>query len=156
MDAATGKRMGVLKLVISESSRSHIFRVLVLLSAQVRIEAAGGFVSLPPEPGLSSRVWLDPAMTQVGLAMARSLGDQAVKLVGVVAEPEVTEHIIQVSHPRKSPLHMAKDSRAWLLLRHYETCDVHLRPSVDEMSSCDKRKLVPNARQVAYAINCAN
>eukprot|EP00752_Nemacystus_decipiens_P010104 g9005.t1 len=62
---------------------------------QARIEAAGGFVSPPPEPGLSSRVWLDAAMTQVGLAMARSIGDNAVKSIGVVAEPEVTTHTIE-------------------------------------------------------------
>ncbi|CAB1096392.1 unnamed protein product [Ectocarpus sp. CCAP 1310/34] len=61
---------------------------------QARIEAAGGFVSPPPEPGLSSRVWLDAAMTQIGLAMARSIGDHAVKSIGVVAEPEVTTHTI--------------------------------------------------------------
>ena len=63
---------------------------------QARIEAAGGFVSPPPEPGLSSRVWLDAAMTQIGLAMARSIGDHAVKSIGVVAEPEITTHTIIV------------------------------------------------------------
>jgi hypothetical protein len=128
-----------------------------------RIVRAGGFVSPPPEPGLSARVWLDPDFTQVrlrmrkmmmmslrmrmriwrmmmmmtmmmvmidyeeeeedhgchvvpiwrhlpvgpgrssrlpcrahqpqvGLAMARSIGDHAVKGVGVIAEPEVMEH----------------------------------------------------------------
>lgn len=59
---------------------------------QDRIEAAGGFVSPPPEPGLSARVWLDPEYTQIGLAMGRSIGDHAVKPVGVIAEPEVTSH----------------------------------------------------------------
>eukprot|EP00611_Tribonema_gayanum_P027397 TRINITY_DN6756_c0_g1_i1.p1 TRINITY_DN6756_c0_g1~~TRINITY_DN6756_c0_g1_i1.p1 ORF type:complete len:471 (+),score=133.79 TRINITY_DN6756_c0_g1_i1:2160-3572(+) len=61
---------------------------------QQRIEAAGGFVSPPPEPGLSARVWLDREMTQIGLAMARSIGDHAVKGIGVIAEPEVTEHFL--------------------------------------------------------------
>jgi hypothetical protein len=37
-------------------------------------------------------VWLDPDFTQVGLAMARSIGDRAVKGVGVIAEPEVLMH----------------------------------------------------------------
>ncbi|CAM9104447.1 unnamed protein product [Phaeothamnion confervicola] len=55
-----------------------------------RIINSGGFVSPPPEPGLSARVWLDREMTQIGLAMARSLGDHAVKPIGVIAEPEVT------------------------------------------------------------------
>jgi serine/threonine protein phosphatase PrpC len=56
---------------------------------QERIEKTGGFVSPPPKPGFSARVWSDPAMTQVGLAMARSIGDQAAKKVGVIADPEV-------------------------------------------------------------------
>ena len=59
---------------------------------QERIEGAGGFVSPPPEPGLSARVWLDPEYTQIGLAMARSIGDHAVKPVGVIADPVVTSH----------------------------------------------------------------
>jgi protein phosphatase 2C family protein 2/3 len=59
---------------------------------QSRIESMGGFVSPPPEPGLSARVWLDVGCTQIGLAMSRSLGDHAVKQVGVIAEPVVTQH----------------------------------------------------------------
>ncbi|KAL3799275.1 hypothetical protein HJC23_013000 [Cyclotella cryptica] len=57
-----------------------------------RIISAGGYVSPSPEPGLSARVWLDPEHTQIGLAMARSIGDHAVKKVGVIAEPVVTIH----------------------------------------------------------------
>jgi len=59
-----------------------------------RILQSGGFVSPPPEPGLSARVWLDPTHTQIGLAMARSIGDHAVKGVGVIAEPVVSVHEI--------------------------------------------------------------
>jgi len=59
-----------------------------------RIEASGGFVSDPPGEGLSARVWLDRNMTRVGLAMARSIGDNAVKKVGVIAEPEVRTHVV--------------------------------------------------------------
>lgn len=59
---------------------------------QERIEKMGGFVSPPPEEGLSARVWLDARFTQIGLAMARSLGDHAVKPVGVIAEPVVSHH----------------------------------------------------------------
>ena len=59
-----------------------------------RIEKCGGFVSPPPEEGLSSRVWLDAGFSQIGLAMARSIGDYAVKTVGVIAEPVVTKHDI--------------------------------------------------------------
>ena len=73
-----------------------------------RIVKAGGFVSPPPEPGLSARVWLDAEFTQVGLAMARSIGDHAVKGVGVIAEPEVLVHDFTVS--------MSKQSKAYLYL----------------------------------------
>lgn len=61
---------------------------------QARIESMGGFVSPPPEPGLSARVWLDVDCTQIGLAMARSIGDHAVKSIGVIADPVVTFHDI--------------------------------------------------------------
>lgn len=49
-----------------------------------RIEAMGGFVSDPEESGASARVWLDATQTMVGLAMARSIGDLAVKRVSPV------------------------------------------------------------------------
>ena len=57
-----------------------------------RIEEWGGFVMDPPEVGLSARVYLDPEYTMIGLAMARSIGDYAVKEVGVIAEPDVEEY----------------------------------------------------------------
>ena len=57
-----------------------------------RILSMGGYVSLPPAPGLSARVWLDPHCTQIGLAMSRSIGDHAVSPAGVIAEPVVTTH----------------------------------------------------------------
>ena len=59
-----------------------------------RILRSGGYVSMPPAPGLSARVWLDENCTQIGLAMARSIGDHAVSAVGVIAEPVVTTHEI--------------------------------------------------------------
>jgi len=61
---------------------------------QRRIAQAGGYVSPSPGPGLSARVWLDQSYTQIGLAMARSLGDHAVSPVGVIADPIVTTHEI--------------------------------------------------------------
>lgn len=57
-----------------------------------RIEACGGFVGSPDEEGLSSRVYLDKECTKVGIAVARSIGDFIVKDVGVVSDPDVTEH----------------------------------------------------------------
>lgn len=55
-----------------------------------RIISMGGYVSKPPSPGLSARVWLDAQHTQIGLAMARSIGDHAIASAGVIAEPVVT------------------------------------------------------------------
>lgn len=57
-----------------------------------RIVEMGGYVTASPQPGLSARVWLDKDCTQIGLAMARSLGDHAVADVGVIADPVVTEY----------------------------------------------------------------
>ena len=65
---------------------------------RARIEAWGGFVSPPPEEGMSARVWLDKDMTMIGLAMARSIGDYAVKAVGVIPEPEVNQYDIGENH----------------------------------------------------------
>jgi len=59
-----------------------------------RIERNGGYVS-PKFDGLSARVWLDPDFSQIGLAMSRSLGDHALKTVGVISEPVVTKHDLQ-------------------------------------------------------------
>ncbi len=56
-----------------------------------RITEWGGFVRPAPEPGLSARVYLDENFTMIGLAMARSLGDFAVKSIGVIAEPEIMQ-----------------------------------------------------------------
>jgi len=60
-----------------------------------RIEEWGGYVMDPPEQGLSARVYLDPEFTMIGLAMARSIGDYAVKEVGVIPEPDVIEYEIK-------------------------------------------------------------
>ena len=40
-------------------------------------------------------MWLDAECTQVGLAMARSLGDHAVGTVGVIAQPVISTHCVQ-------------------------------------------------------------
>ena len=39
-------------------------------------------------------MWLDKEWTQIGLAMARSIGDYAVKSAGVIAEPVVSSHTL--------------------------------------------------------------
>lgn len=58
-------------------------------------------MSPPPEPGLSARVWLDASHTQIGLAMARSIGDHAVKGVGVIADPVVRVHDLKINGKEK-------------------------------------------------------
>jgi protein phosphatase 2C family protein 2/3 len=85
-----------------------------------RIYAAGGYVSLPPAPGLSARVWLDPHCTQIGLAMARSIGDHAVSAVGVIAEPVVTKHKIA---PNDEFLILASDG-VWEFISSQEAVDI--------------------------------
>lgn len=85
-----------------------------------RIEAAGGFVSPPPEVGLSARVWLDSGFSQIGLAMGRSLGDYAVKTVGVIAEPVVTKHEI---HPDDEFMIIATDG-VWEFLSSDDAVDI--------------------------------
>ena len=56
-----------------------------------RVIKSGGFVTLPHEEGLPARIWLDKECTQIGLAMSRSIGDHALKSVGVISDPEVNE-----------------------------------------------------------------
>ena len=85
-----------------------------------RIEAAGGFVSPPPEVGLSARVWLDSGFSQIGLAMGRSLGDYAVKTVGVIAEPVVTKHELQ---PNDEFMIIATDG-VWEFLSSDDAVDI--------------------------------
>uniref|UniRef100_A0A7R9ZIN9 PPM-type phosphatase domain-containing protein n=1 Tax=Craspedostauros australis TaxID=1486917 RepID=A0A7R9ZIN9_9STRA len=80
----------------------------------------GGFVSPPPEPGLSARVWLDSTCTQIGLAMARSIGDHAVKPIGVIAEPVVTQHKI---HPDDEFMILATDG-VWEFISSEEAVKV--------------------------------
>ena len=60
-----------------------------------RIRKAGGYVSPPEEEwGGPARVWMDDRMQLPGLAMGRSIGDHLVKSVGVIATPEVKQHVI--------------------------------------------------------------
>jgi serine/threonine protein phosphatase PrpC len=85
-----------------------------------RIVKAGGFVSDPPEEGLSARVWLDRKCTQVGLAMGRSIGDNAVKRIGVIAEPEVRTHEVS---DRDDFLIMATDG-VWEFIPNEEAIEL--------------------------------
>ena len=85
----------VTSLVALPLSRDHNPNAVV---ERERIVRAGGFVSEPPEPGLSARVWADAELTEFGLAMSRSLGDfdlhDALGGEGVIAEPEVAEYAL--------------------------------------------------------------
>jgi serine/threonine protein phosphatase PrpC len=56
-----------------------------------RIIQAGGFITIPQkdQKGMPARIWLDKNCSQIGLAMSRSVGDHALKGVGVIADPAV-------------------------------------------------------------------
>mmetsp|Transcript_2522 Transcript_2522/g.2484 ORF Transcript_2522/g.2484 Transcript_2522/m.2484 type:complete len:516 (-) Transcript_2522:142-1689(-) len=85
-----------------------------------RITSWGGFVSPVPEPGLSARVWLDPEYTMIGLAMARSIGDYAVKNVGVIPIPEIIRYEF---HPSDKFIIMASDG-VWEFISSQEAVDI--------------------------------
>lgn len=87
-----------------------------------RIVGRGGFVSPPPEPGLSARVWLDADFTQVGLAMARSIGDYAVKGVGVIAEPEVMMH--ELREGGRDRFLLSASDGVWEFISSQEAVDI--------------------------------
>jgi len=59
-----------------------------------RVIQSGAFVTLPEAEGLPARIWLDEQCSQIGLAMSRSIGDHALKDVGVISQPVVKEYII--------------------------------------------------------------
>lgn len=105
---------------------------------QERIEGMGGYVSQPPEEGLSARVWLDSNHSQIGLAMSRSLGDHAVKSVGVIAKPVVSRHQLQ---PNDEFMIIATDG-VWEFLTSQEAVDIVARDlyasSNGKSSSADK------------------
>lgn len=94
---------------------------------QARIERHGGFVSPPPEEGLSARVWLDSDQTQVGLAMSRSIGDHAVKTVGVIADPVVSEHDVL---PNDEFIILGSDG-IWEFLSSQDAVNIVLQNFVD-------------------------
>jgi serine/threonine protein phosphatase PrpC len=57
-----------------------------------RILNSGGYITVPQDPELPARIWLDEKCSQIGLAMSRSIGDHALKHVGVIAEPVVKDY----------------------------------------------------------------
>jgi len=85
-----------------------------------RIVRMGGFVCPPQEEGLSARVYLDPNFTMIGLAMGRSIGDHAVKSVGVIADPEVLEFDVD---PEDQFMIMASDG-VWEFISSQEAVDI--------------------------------
>lgn len=86
-----------------------------------RIKEWGGFIRPPAEAGLSARVYLDEAFTMIGLAMARSIGDFAVKSVGVVPEPEVKTFELQ--HGEDEFVILASDG-VWEFISSQEAVDI--------------------------------
>mmetsp|Transcript_16267 Transcript_16267/g.30779 ORF Transcript_16267/g.30779 Transcript_16267/m.30779 type:complete len:593 (-) Transcript_16267:1113-2891(-) len=59
-----------------------------------RILSSGGFITVPEDSELPARVWLDDKCSKIGLAMSRSIGDHALKHVGVIAEPVVNSYAL--------------------------------------------------------------
>ncbi len=110
-----------------------------------RILAMGGYISPPPEPGLSARVWLDAAMTRAGLAMARSIGDFAVKSVGVIAEPDILEYDIA---PEDRFIILASDG-VWEFLSSQDAVDI-----VQEKIGRYNNKLRRNTDTTLVQVDC--
>ena len=71
-----------------------------------RILKAGGFVTPPQGEGLPSRIWLDEQCTQIGLAMSRSIGDHALKGVGVIVDPVVRDYELTENDQVLANLHL--------------------------------------------------
>jgi serine/threonine protein phosphatase PrpC len=86
-----------------------------------RIIDWGGFIRPAAEPGLSARVYLDEAFTMIGLAMARSIGDFAVKSVGVIPEPEVK--IFELEKDVDEFMILASDG-VWEFISSQEAVDI--------------------------------
>jgi serine/threonine protein phosphatase PrpC len=121
---------------------------------QRRIEAAGGFVAPPADVGLSARVYLDPNFTRIGLAMSRSIGDYAVKTVGVIPEPENFTYDVQENYRF---MILASDG-VWEFISSQEAVNIVLEelrkepPSTDDASV--EKTLVMKACQVRFCVDC--
>lgn len=107
---------------------------------QQRITKWGGYVCPAPEPGLSARVYLDPEFTMIGLAMSRSIGDHAVKSVGVIAEPEITTFELQ---PSDEFMIMASDG-VWEFITSQEAVDI-VRKHIDKGNDVACQVLIETA-----------
>lgn len=79
---------GKSKLVAIDWSKDHNVKDEV---ERLRVIQSGGFITMPQEEGLPARVWIDEKCSQIGLAMSRSIGDHALKHVGVISEPKVNQ-----------------------------------------------------------------
>jgi len=114
-----------------------------------RILSRGGYVSPPPEEGLSARVWLDPSFTQIGLAMARSVGDHAVKTVGVIAKPEVK--IYDIDTENDEFVIIATDG-VWEFISSQEAVDIVQKHFVNKKEeSCCASKACQDLIETAAA-----
>lgn len=114
-----------------------------------RILSMGGYISPPPEEGLSARVWLDSNFTQIGLAMARSIGDHAVKSIGVIAEPEVKIHDIDTE---KDEFVIIATDGVWEFISSQEAVDIVQKHFVSkEEESCCASKACQDLIETAAA-----
>uniref|UniRef100_A0A7S2H776 PPM-type phosphatase domain-containing protein n=1 Tax=Haptolina brevifila TaxID=156173 RepID=A0A7S2H776_9EUKA len=96
-----------------------------------RIKKAGGTISPPEEEwGGPARVWLDSEMTLPGLAMARSIGDHLVSKVGVIAEPEVTHEVLNMSDGKQRYLVIASDG-VWEFIDSHQAMQLIAKSSAE-------------------------
>lgn len=107
-----------LPLVAKDLSRDHKPDDPIEMERIVRM---GGFVCPPQEEGLSARVYLDPDFTMIGLAMGRSIGDHAVKSVGVIADPEVLEFDVD---PVADQFMIIASDGVWEFISSQEAVDI--------------------------------
>ena len=89
----------------------------------------------PSSCSVSARVWLNPEHTLVGLAMSRSIGDLAVKRVGVIAVPDVFQFEID---PEKDKFLLLASDGVWEFIENqvsiFSLCAVLPAPT-DELCS---------------------
>ena len=121
---------------------------------RARIEAAGGQVEpVDREGGGALRVWKDG---QVGLGMTRSIGDGALKAVGVIARPQVSHFQLRLGNsdhgdggggggggggsaeaPRDKFVLVASDG-VWEFISSQEAAEVIARSPADASKGCEE------------------
>jgi len=95
-----------------------------------RLCNAGGVVAAPEAAGLSARVWTPNR--QIGLSMARSLGDVALSKHGVIANPEITKHSLQA----EDTVMIIGSDGIWEFMTSQEAVNIVSRHPDDATEAC--------------------